>query len=569
MAATPGEATQLAYVLVFGVAALVCLLSVLRARKVDDDATRYGLVGLLVGSSGWSASHAGLFVLPTAELRIASYAVGLVLGFSTVFSWLYFCSAYTDRSYHRSTRLRWLGLAAYFAVVGIKVTNPLHEEYFVATVVSESPLYVGIQQQMLHWGATGLAYALAAVGLFMLFEQYANAGYDTRPLVALTGLTALPVTMDVVGFTSETLLNVIYAPLGVAAFAVGVLFVYQDRFLAVQLTGDVDEPFVFLDDEGYIKDYNGRALALFPALEGSRGDPADSLDGLGMVSRESEGVLDVRVDGEVRHYFVGSSSFTLGNSDIGEVLLFSDVTDIERQRRELERHNEQLEEFAAGIRHELRNSLQVIKMRVNAAGTALEEGSVSRARESLSAAAERTGRMSRTVSDLATLAQYGKTLGGREQVPLRETVQAAWNDAVTVGLSLSIEGSGTVVADASRLENLFESVFEFARHNGATSVTVTLTEDGFVVTDDGTRPADGDLDRLFDYGQAVPDAEAGMSLPNVETLAEVHDWTVSVDESYRDGIRLVVSGVAVTMTDEATPGTTEADGGRPAGDQSE
>jgi light-regulated signal transduction histidine kinase (bacteriophytochrome) len=260
---------------------------------------------------------------------------------------------------------------------------------------------------------------------------------------------------------------------------------------------------------------------------------------------------------------IGSSSFTLGGSDIGEVLLFSDVTDIEGQRRELQRHNEQLEEFAAGIRHELRNSLQVIKMRVNAAGGALDDGDVSRARESLSAASDRTGGVDRGVSDLATLAQYGKSIADRRQVDFRGTVDAAWTSADANGLSLTVEGEGTIEADATRLQNLFESAFVFATHNEAATVTIRLTEEGFVVSDDGSRPADENLDHLFDYGHAVPNAEAGMALPNVVTLASVHGWSVHIDESYREGVRLVIDGVAVSREKAtADTATTETDGGR-------
>jgi hypothetical protein len=38
----------------------------------------------------------------------------------------------------------------------------------------------------------------------------------------------------------------------------------------------------------------------------------------------------------------------------------------------------------------------------------------------------------------------------------------------------------------------------------------------------------------------------------VQTLAEVHGWTVSVDRSYRDGFRLQVGNVSVERTDPAT-----------------
>jgi signal transduction histidine kinase len=557
MVAAPGGSVQLVYVLVFAIAAAICFASIVRAWKVEDEETRYGLIGLLVGSGGWSASHAGLLVLPTADLRIVAYMVGLIFGFSTVFSWLYFCSAYSGRTLHRQPRLRQAALGLYLAVVLVKLTNPLHHQYFVAEVVRKGAVYVDIQQQAFHWMATGLAYAFAAVGLFMLFEQFSDAGYDTRPLVGLTGLTAVPILLDVVGFTSEAILNIIYAPLGVAAFALGVLFVYKERFLAVQLTGDVDEAFVFLDDDGRIEDFNEAALSLFPVLDSARGDPVMSVDGLEMVADSEGDILDVSVDGEKRYYLVTDTSFSLGQSNIGQVLMFSDVTSIERQRRELERHNHQLQNFAEGIRHELRNSLQVIRSRVAAAGAALDDGSVSMAKESLTAASDRTGRMDRTVSDLATLAQYGQTVGGLSGLDFRRTVEAAWQQADTADLDLTVEGDGEITADGTRLQSLFESAFEFAYYNEASSVVVGLTDDGFTVTDDGTRPADEDLDKLFDYGQAVPNAEAGMALPNVETLAGVHGWSLTVDDSYGDGVRLVVGGAGVERTEQADAEATD------------
>ncbi|WP_302081891.1 histidine kinase N-terminal 7TM domain-containing protein [Salinibaculum rarum] len=553
MAAVPGSTAQTLYIVAFGVATVACLGSLVRARHVEDRATRYGLIGLLAGSGGWAASHAGVFVLPTADLKIASYSVGLVLGFSTVFSWLYFCSAYSGRSLHRNRTLRWAGLALYLAVVAVKVTNPLHHQYFVADVVqTNSGVFVDIQQQAFHWAATGLAYALAAVGLFMLFERFANAGYETRPLVALTGLTALPALFDIVGFSSSVIPNVIYAPLGVAVFALGVLFVYEDRFLAVQLTGDVDEAFVFLADDGTIRDYNDAAMALFPDLSGARGNTAETVDGLGMVTGQEGDILDVTIDGQPRYYMVTSTTFRLGQADIGEVVMFSDVTSIERQRRELQRHNEQLEEFASGIRHELRNSLQVIRSRVAAAGSALDEGRVDMAQESLGAASERTGRMSRTVSDLATLAQYGQTVGDLSTVSFREAVEAAWRQTETASLTLTVEGEGELVADSSRLQNLFQSAITFARYNEATELVVSLTDDGFTITDDGTHPGEENFDKLFDYGHAVPNAEAGMALPNVETLAEVQGWTVDVDPAYDAGIRIRIGGVHVDQSDPVT-----------------
>lgn len=546
-------ASEIIYVVVFSGAALAAFAGLVRARKVEHAGTRYGLLGLFAGSGGWAGAHAGLFLAPTPALKTISYTAGLILGFSTVFSWLYFASAYTGRSYHLDRRLRIAGLGLYLGVVVVKLTNPLHHLYYTAEVVREPFLRVAISQQVFHWVVTGLSYALAAVGLFMLFEQFREAGYDTRGLVALTGVTALPVVFDIVGFASDLFLNVIYAPLGVAAFAIGVLYVYEDRFLAVQLTGDVDDAFVFLDEDGEIRDFNDAALALFPSLSGMRGRSVDAIEPIAQALDSDSEVTGLTVDGDRRYFLLNTTSFTLGQSDIGRVLVFSDVTAIERQRRELERHNSQLEEFAEGIRHELRNSLQVISARVNAAGSALDTGDVDRARDSLEVASGRTGRMSRTVADLATLAQHGRTVGGLEEVDLRRIAEESWEKTDVADVDLTIQHDGTIRADRSRLSALFESVFEFAHHNDASTVTVSLDDDCVSITDDGMRPPDDKLDQLFDYGHAVPTAEAGMALPNVETLAEVHGWSVSVDESYDDGIRLRVTDVIVEQREATTP----------------
>jgi len=538
------------YALVFGLAALVCLAALPRARAIDDRHTRYGLVGLLAGSAGWAGSHVGLLVAPTNLLKEAIYIVGLTFGFATVFAWLYFASSYTGRHYHRDRPYRLLGAGLYLGVVAVKVTNPLHEFYFTAEPTRVPFAHLAIQQQWFHWVVTGLSYSLAAIGLFMLFEMFSEADYDTRPLAVLAGITGLPVVFDLLGYATDLLVGIIYAPLGVAVFAVGVLYVFDERFLAVQLTGDIDDPVVFLDREGRVTDYNRPATALFPDISGSVGDSVSTLPGLEDAMGTEQGILEVRdSDGDSRYFLVSQSSFDLGQTDIGTVLLFSDVTRIESQRRELSRHNDQLESFATGIRHELRNTLQVVGGHVEAAGDALESGDVSTARSSMATASDTAGRMERTVDDLSTLARHGQTVTDEEQLDFAAVARRTWDSSTTGDLSLSVEGEGEISANPSRLEELFESAYTFARYNDASEVRLRLADGTLTITDDGTRPADHRLDKLFDYGAAVPNAEAGMAMPNVETLAGVHGWSVGVDRSYDEGVRVTIEGIAVSEPD--------------------
>ncbi|MEF8856192.1 MAG: histidine kinase N-terminal 7TM domain-containing protein [Haloplanus sp.] len=585
-----------AYLLAFALAGIVCAVGVVRASRIEDAETSRGLVVLLATSGSWAVSHAALLVVPTAGLKTAVYLGGLILGFSTVFAWLYFCSAYTGRTYHRRTAYRQAAVALYLFVVAVKVTNPIHHLYFTTAVVDSPFPHLAIRQGLFHWVVTGLSYALAAVGMFALFETFVDSEYDATPLAGLLGLAGLPVVLDIVGYATPRLLDMIHAPLGVAAFALGVLFVYEDRFFAVQLTEGVDGATIFLDDEGHIREYTHAARRLFPGLDDAVGDSVDAVPALAaalaeeeeIVTVDSEGSESPRTardgvpqatghspvttgeagdsearrasgnrpsaddggerhspsnrpsadDGGQRHYVVSENTFEIGQGSLGRIVVFTDVTQLERQRRELERHNRQLENLSAGMRHELRNAVTIIRGNVRWAMEQLESGDVEGARTALRKATDTTDRTTSLMNDFATLAQYGRTVTDAEAVGVRETAEAAWPDDADA--TLAVEGTGTVEADPARFERLFTRAFEFLLDDGASTVVVECRDDGVTITGDGT-PPQGDPERYFDYADAVSNTTIGTALPMVRTLAQVHGWQVTIDSDYGDGIRLMVT----------------------------
>jgi signal transduction histidine kinase len=536
----------LGYVLAYGGATLVCAVALVRARRIDDAETRRGLVALIAGSGGWAVWELGFLVAPTPRLQYGSYLVSLVVGLTTVGAWLYFCSAYTHRSFHTDPTYRRAAVAVYLAIVAVKVTNPFHGIYFTTEFVTEPFPHLTVMHGTFHWVVSGLSYALVAVGFFMLYELFLESDYDTRPLGIVAAITGLPVVFDIVGFASTSLIDINYEPLGVAVFAVGVLYVFEEEFLAVQLTDGVDDAVVYLDDDGRIREFNDRARALFPSLSGARGAAFSAVlpDAAARLGTD-EPVLERTHDGETRYYLVSDTAFTMGQTDIGRLVVFTDVTNTERQRRELDRQNEQLEGFAAAIRHELLNTLQIVSGRVTIAGEALESGDVQTARESLRTASRTADRMSDIVGDLAELARHGQTLEGTDCVDLAETAEAAWETTDTGDVSLSVDADGQVDADRGRVHGLFESAFAFAVHNDASTVSVALDDEEFSITDDGHPVGEDTPEDFFRYGVSVPDAASGMLLPNLRMLARTHGWEATIDTDYTDGIRIVVRGVGV------------------------
>lgn len=542
------------YAMVFGLAGVACLASIRRARRVDQPDIRRGLVWLLLTSGGWALFKLGFLLGPDAAGEVL-YTVGLVVGFGTVWAWLYFCSAYTGRTYHRRPILRRLGLVIFATVVAAKLTNPIHGQYFTLTETATPFTHLAVNHGPIHWVATGLSYTLAAVGLFMLYELYLESGYDTRPLAALSGLLALPVVFDLVALWTP-LIEIIYAPLGVAAFTIGVLFVFERRFLAVQVTGDDEGPAVFLDSEGRVQDYTPAAASAFPALQDGLGRPLQAVVPELAAVDDGQEIVETESGEGVRYYMTATSRLELGEVG-GQMVALSDVTAAERRRRELARHNQQLEEFASALTHELRNVIQIIDSRMALAGAQMKKGSdTAVATESIDRAREMTDRMSGLVDDFRALARYGQTVEELSSVEFGPSVEDGWSHAETGEMRLTVEGTGRIKADPGRLRQLLVNAFEFARHNGASRVRVELLDDGFAVTDDGDPPS-GDTGGYFAFGEAVPNAESGMKLPNVRAFARVHGWTVALDTDYSNGARLLVKEVTVTAENrdavDATP----------------
>jgi PAS domain S-box-containing protein len=322
------------YVGLFAISGLVCVAAVPRARQFDDPDVRRGLVWLLATAGGWALFKTAFFVVPD-PFRAPAYTAGLAIGFGTVWAWLYFCSAYTGQNYHRNPTLRQLGAGVFLSVVAVKVTNPLHGAYFTTSEATTPFAYLAIEHNVLHWSATGLSYVLSAVGIFMIFQLYLESGYDTRPLGGLTALIGLPVVFDVGAQFTPQLVDVIYAPIGVAAFAVGVLFVFERRFLAVQTTASGDGRSVYLDERGRVQDYSSAAGEVLPELDGAVGERLSEV--LPRVAAAIDGddqILEREHAGEQRFYFVSASTVTLGDAG-ARVVQLSDVTQTERQRREL------------------------------------------------------------------------------------------------------------------------------------------------------------------------------------------------------------------------------------------
>jgi len=196
----------------------------------------------------------------------------------------------------------------------------------------------------------------------------------------------------------------------------------------------------------------------------------------------------------------------------------------ERKQRE-----RQLEQFASVVSHDLRSPLNVVQGRVDHVRSS---GDLTH----LDDAADAARQMERLIDDLLTLAHEGQRVGDPEPVSLAVAARDAWEHLQSEESTLEIETDQRVDADFERLRELFDNLFCNAiDHGDAETVQLSETDDGFAVADDGVGiPADR-RDSVFERGFTTSEDGTGFGLAIVETIAEAHDWSITVSESERGG----------------------------------
>jgi len=203
-----------------------------------------------------------------------------------------------------------------------------------------------------------------------------------------------------------------------------------------------------------------------------------------------------------------------------------------RQRIELERQNEQLEQFASVISHDLQNPLNVISGYLD---LVKETGNV----EQLDPAINAADRMEKLLNDLLTLAREGRAVGETEPTDLEDVVTGAWESVETYDATLELVGfetDTTIEADESRLKEAFENLFKNAIVHAGEDVDMRVeVDDGMVfVADDGPGIPEDEQDKIFEHGHTGGNG-TGLGLSIVQSIIEGHDWEIEAAESSDGG----------------------------------
>ncbi|MFW6382851.1 MAG: histidine kinase N-terminal 7TM domain-containing protein [Haloferacaceae archaeon] len=559
----------------------------------------YPLLGSIVGGLLWSGAlfFATLTSDPALSMWLErSVYIGVVIAVASIFL---FGLEYTGRGHLVTPPLLAALAVEPMLAVGLALFAP--EPIFFESLTPDPTAATGVAVE---WGVgfwlhSIYSYALLTVTVVLIVRMF----FRTRSLYRGQ---ILALVLAVVSPSAGNLLWIVgpvsfdSTPLGfVAANAFFTLAITRYRF--IELTPIAQDRVIdTIGDAVFVVDADDRVVEVNPAareiaatyladdrLVGRSAD--DLLDAL----PEAEGLYRETMRGETEQraeLSVGDSHYEVTATPIaddgdrihGWLFLVSDVTERVRRERALRRRNEQLDQFASVVSHDLRNPISIAE---GYADLARETGDLSH----LEQVTDALERMDAIVDDVLELARNDDDAIDVATVDLGSVAERAWETVDTGDASLRVTESARIRADGDRLSRLLENLFRNAVEHGSTSprsqahenavehghepdpdsplqVEVGLVDSGrtagFYVADDGPGiPADV-RDRVFEMGVTTSDEGTGFGLNIVEAIAEAHGWSVRATESASGGARIEVTGVAFADGSDPTdadPNAADAD----------
>lgn len=221
--------------------------------------------------------------------------------------------------------------------------------------------------------------------------------------------------------------------------------------------------------------------------------------------------------------------------------LFRRITSLlvrRQQTRDLKRTNDQLEQFASTLRHELRNPLNVLDGYLDIA----REENDSKALERCQNAVDQ---MNGLLEDTLLILNGEEIEINQGPIDLSLLCLDCWDMVPESESVLEITTTKQIVADEDRLAQLLGNLFRNSVEHGKGTVRVTVGEldDGFYVEDDGPGIPEEERVAVFEEGHSLTGAGTGLGLAVVQAVADSHEWDISITDGTEGGARFEITGV--------------------------
>ncbi|WP_435361813.1 sensor histidine kinase [Haloarchaeobius sp. DFWS5] len=556
-------------------AAFAIALAVYAFRRRDRPGIIW-LVAVLVGDTVWMIS-AGL------NYATSSLAVSRVLlqvryvGITVVpVAILFFALSYTGYDGRLSRRHRVLVALPAVAALLLALTDSVHGLFYASVTPASNPQHVAYRYGAVAvpWIVYAFLLTVSATAAFVRYALVAEGVYRWQALT-LAVAVSLGIVADVVYFLPIPPNGFAITPLSILfSCMIGIAIVLQYDFVRLipatrelgrkELIERMELGMLVVNADGRVVDVNPAAAQVLgrsvDQLLGEQApDDLPDLEGPNIIKRTFT-VEGVDRDFEIRTNRVGGAS---------------GITLITFQ---------QLEDLAGMMSHDLQGPLMEIR---GSADMAISSGDITHVESVLTAA----NRIDQLVDDVLELAQTGRDLGDRRPIELASLADAAWMHVWSPDSTLTVETDQTVLADPSRVQQLFENLFQNSVEHGSPSterqidgeargeerdsnaalsgqrrpadrgfeskkpatggvhVTVGSLPDGFYVEDTGPGISQDEPQRIFERGYSNSPGGTGFGLAIVREITRAHGWSVRASEGSTGGARFEITDVEFTTAE--------------------
>jgi len=559
------------YLFLLEVSSVLALATLLRIRREESTGIDRPLQLLLVAVFVWTTMTFGdqLGISPAVTYTFTKLSY---LGIPVVSTaWFLVALEYTDRGDFVNGRLL-VALAIEPVLVNVVVwTNEFHQLFWtldpsraVTPITGHGPLF------FVH---AGYLYLITMAGVLVVADVIRRRERLFQMQSVVLGVSALIPLAGNVLFVTEL---VAVDPTPPAFLASGLLFYWAVAVgdvmaispVARRTVIDTMSAGMFVVRNGRLADVNRQGRRLLGV------DTNTDIVGVRLEYLLEDARLFTLFDGVVqstktvtldtdrgrRHFEVEVSPVLDDGDRVGRLFLVQDITARVERQRELERKNEQMEGFASVVSHDLRNPLTVAAGYVDNISDVTDDETIAGYASEASAAHDR---METLIENILTMAREGDAVENPDPVSLWTVARDAWGTVDTAEMTLAAADDATtdavVLADADRLQRLFENCFRNAREHAGSDVTVTVGVDGFDdsnsvldpavrsfwVADDGPGIPAEDRESVLEEGFTTHQDGTGFGLAIVREISEGHGWTVSTAESETGGAKFVFEDVVV------------------------
>jgi signal transduction histidine kinase len=228
-----------------------------------------------------------------------------------------------------------------------------------------------------------------------------------------------------------------------------------------------------------------------------------------------------------------------------------DVLELRRMTHALRASNEQLENFAGQVSHDLRNPLAAVSGFIELAADSPELANAPRAARALARADSAAARMETMIAELLEYARSGGRRPQRQPVDLVRVIESVLEDLDAAlrqtGARVLVDASVKVIGDATLLtallQNLIANALKFAAASGVVPhvvITAEALSSGWriCVDDNGPGVAPDDREVVFDLmerGDAQDVPGWGIGLSTCRRIVDAHGGLIGIDESSLGG----------------------------------